>query len=78
MLVERLRSVVLQMVWSEGLSSLGRALGSGCPRLYQNPRSHCYVEFQALGPPEFRYSAGVGFVTYSAHLGVTVCDRGRA
>ena len=76
-LVERLRSVVLRTVWSGGLSFLGFALGPGCPRLYRNPRSHRYVEFRALGPPEFRYSAGVGLVAYSAHLGVTVCDRGR-
>ena len=77
-LVECLRSMVLRMVWSEGLSFLGCALGPGCLRLYQNPRSHHYVEFRALGPPEFCYSAGVGLVAYSAHLGVTVCDRGRA
>ena len=30
-LVERLHSVVLQTVWSEGLSFLGCALGPGCP-----------------------------------------------
>ena len=77
-LVECLHSVVLRTVWSEGLSFLGCALGPGCPHLYRNPRSHCYVEFQALRPLEFRYSAGVGLVAYSAHLGVTTCDRGRA
>ena len=77
-LVERLHSVVLQTVWSKGLSSLGCVFRPGCPRLYRNLCSHCYVEFWAIRPPEFHYSAGVGFVAYSAHLGVTACDRGSA
>ena len=69
------------MAWSEGLSFLGCALGPGCPRLYQNPRSHCYVEFWALGPLEFRYSAGVGLLLTqpaSESLRVTVGERKRS